>query len=191
MGALSLRREKHSFWRCPFFVTISADDIGVSWGVATDLPVVAGRAGVVPGLESTIAGAERSDLFDFLLGQLLPDDLPGFFWLQFGFDSSNLVEPLVIVLDGLQIAGHLYALVEGVVFSLQNFVTETVLESGKKQLMLDELEGIRNAFSLGFGDGGARGSDDGHGGWLVVGQTLVGRLDSVDVIVDGLLRFLI
>ena len=175
----------------PLFVTISADDIGVSWGVVTGLSVVAGRAGIVPGLESAIAGAERSNLFDFLLGQLLPDDLSGFFWLQFGLDSGDLVEPLVIILDGLQVAGHLHALVEGVLLSLQDFVTEAILESGKKQLMFNELEGVRNVFGLGFGDGGSCGSDDGHGGWLVVGRTLVGRLDPIDIIVDGLLRFLI
>ncbi len=46
--------------------------------------------------------------------------------------SGDLVEPLVVILDGLQVAGHLHALVEGILFGLQDLVTETVLESGKK-----------------------------------------------------------
>jgi len=83
-------------------------------------------------LETAIAGAERSNLFDLLLIQFLPDDLSGFFWLQFGLDSGDLVESLVIVLDSLQVAGHLHALIEGVFLGLQNLVAETVLESGKK-----------------------------------------------------------
>ena len=87
------------FLAMSLLVAVSADDVGVGRSIVTGLPVVAGRAGVVPGLESTIAGAKRSNLFDFLLGQLLPDDLLGFFWLQFGLDSGDLVEPLVIVLD--------------------------------------------------------------------------------------------
>ncbi len=126
---LHLCRVTYLYFFVPLFVTISADDIGVSWGVVTGLPVVAGRAGVVPGLEAAIAGAERSNLFDLLLSQFLPDDLPGFFWLQFGLDGSDLVEPLVVILDGLQVAGHLHALVEGVLLGLQDLVAETVLES--------------------------------------------------------------
>ena len=66
-GVVPATRETF-FLAMSLFVAISADDIGVSRGVVTGWPVVAGRAGVIPGLESTIAGAECSDLFDFLLG---------------------------------------------------------------------------------------------------------------------------
>ncbi len=110
-GVVSPAREAF-FLAVPLLVAVSADDVGVGRGV------VAGRAGVVPGLELTIAGPEGSDLFDFLLGQLFPDDLSGFFWLQFGLDGGDLVEPLVIILDGLQVAGHFHALIEGGFFSL-------------------------------------------------------------------------
>ncbi len=56
------------FLAVPFFVTVSADDVGVGRGVVTGLAVVASWAGVVPGLESAIAGPKCSDLFDLLLG---------------------------------------------------------------------------------------------------------------------------
>ena len=45
------------FLAMSLLVTVSADDVGVGRSVVTGLPVVAGRAGVVPGLELTIAGA--------------------------------------------------------------------------------------------------------------------------------------
>ncbi len=76
------------------FVTVSADNVGFGGSAVTDLTVVAGRAGVVSRWELAIAGPKCSDLLDFLLGQFFPDDLPGFFWLQFGLDGGNLVEPL-------------------------------------------------------------------------------------------------
>ncbi len=132
----------------PLFVTVPADNVGVSGGAVTGLAVVASWAGVVPGLESTIAGPKCSNLLDFWLGQFFPDDLPGFFWLQFSLDGGNLVEPLVVVLNGLQVAGHFHALIEGGFFSLQDFVTKAILEFGKKQLMLDEFEGVRDSSAL-------------------------------------------
>jgi hypothetical protein len=66
----------------------------------------------------------------------------GFFWLKLGFDSSNLVKPLMVILNGLQVASHFHALVEGGFFGLQDFVAEAILKSSEKKLMLDELEGI-------------------------------------------------
>ncbi len=93
-------------------------------------------------------------MLDLLLGQFFADELSGFFWLQFGLDGGNLVEPFVVVLNGLQVAGHFGALIEGGFFGLQNLIAEAILKSGKKQLVLDEFEGIRDAFGFGFGDGG-------------------------------------
>ncbi len=190
-GGVSYPAREAFFLAVPLLVAVPADDVGVGGGAGTGLTVVAGRAGIVPGLESAIAGPKCSDLLDFLLGQFFPDDLPGFFWLQFGFDGGDFVEPLVIVLDGLQVAGHFHALIEGGFFRLQDFVAKAILESGKKQLVLDELEGVLDAFSFGFSDGGSHGSDGGHGGWLVVGKSLVGRLDPVGVVIYRLLGFLI
>ncbi len=106
------------FLAVPLFVAVPADDVGVGGSAVMSLAIVAGRAGVIPGLELAIAGSKCSDLLNFLHGQLFPYDLPGFFWLQFGLDCGNLVEPLVIILNSLQVAGHFHALVEGGFFGL-------------------------------------------------------------------------
>jgi hypothetical protein len=186
-GGVSSPVREAFFLAVPLFVAVPADDVGVGGSAVTGLAVVAGRARIVSGMETAIAGPKCSDLLDFLLGLFLPEDLPSFFWLQFGLDGGNLIEPLVIVLNGLQVAGHFHALIEGGLFGLQDFVAKAILESGKKQLVLDEFEGVRDAFGLGFSDGGGRGSDGGHGGWVVVGQSFVGCLDPVGVVLDGLL----
>jgi hypothetical protein len=190
-GGISSPAREAFFLAVPLFVAVSADNVGVGSGVVTGLAVVASRAGVDPGLESAIAGPKCSDLFDLLLGQFFPDDLSGFFWLKFGFYGGNLVEPLVVVLDGLQVAGHFHALIESGLFSLQNFVADAIFKSGKKQLMLDKLEGVRDAFGFGLGDGGSNGSDGSHGGGLIVSQAFVGCLDPIGVVVDGILGFLV
>ncbi len=57
--------------------------------------------------------------------------------------------------------------------------------------MFDQLEGIQDAFSFGLSDRGGSGSDNSHGGWLIVGKAFVGRLDPVGVVFDRLLGFLI
>jgi hypothetical protein len=116
-------------------------------------------------------------LLDLLLGQFLTDDLTGFFWLKLGLDGGNFVKPLLIILNGLQVAGHFHALIEGVLFGLKDLVMGAILKSSKKKLVLDELEGIRGAFSFCLRAGGSSSSDSSHGGWLVVGEVFVGRLD--------------
>jgi hypothetical protein len=58
----------------------------------------------------------------------------------------------MVVLNGLQVAGHFHALIEGVLFGLQGLVMEAILKSSKKKLVLDELEGIRDAFSFGLSE---------------------------------------
>ncbi len=58
--------------------------------------------------------------------------------------------------------------------------------------MLYEFEGIRDAF--GFNVGWIRtdsGSDGSHSSRLLVCKTLVGHLDAIRVVINGLLRFLV
>jgi hypothetical protein len=141
-GASSSTREAF-FLAMPLLVAIPADDVKVAGVVAvTGLTIVAGRIAVVSRRDSAVAGLKCSNLFNFLFSQLFPDDLTGVFWLKLGFDSSDLVKPLMVVLNGLQVAGHFHALVEGGFFSLQDFVAEAILKSSEKKQMLDELEGI-------------------------------------------------
>ena len=105
------------FLAMSLFVAIPANNVGVAGvaGVAC-LAVVAGRAAVVFWWESAIARPKCGDLLDLLLGQFLTDDLMGFFWLKLGLDGGNFVKPLLIILNGLQVAGHFHALIEGVLF---------------------------------------------------------------------------
>jgi len=56
--------------------------------------------------------------------------------------------------------------------------------------VLDKLEGIQDSFSFGLSDGGSNQPDSGHGGRFVVSEVLVGHLDLVRVVVDGLFCFL-
>ncbi len=66
-GGLILFAGKTLFLAVPLFVAVPADNVGVGGSVVTGQAVVASQAGVVPGLESTIAGPKCSDLFDLLL----------------------------------------------------------------------------------------------------------------------------
>jgi hypothetical protein len=179
------------FLAMPLFVAVPVDDVGVAGFVVTGLTIVVGRTTTVLRWESAFARPKCGDLLDFLFGQLFPDDLTGFFWLKLGPDSSNLVKPLMVILNGLQVAGHFHPLIEGVFFSLQDLVTEAILKSSEEKLVLDKLEGIRDAFGFGLSHGGSNSSENSHGGWLIVGEAFVGRLDPVGVVVDGLLGFLI
>ncbi len=52
--------------------------------------------------------------------------------------------------------------------------------------MFDEFEGVSDAFSFGLVDGGASKSNSGHGGTLVIHGTLVGHLDMIGVVNNGL-----
>ncbi len=123
-GGVSSPAQEAFLLAVPLFVAVPADDVGVGGSAVMGLAVVASRAGVVPGLESAIAGPKCSNLLDFLLGQFFPDDFPGFFWQQFGLDGGNLVEPLVVILNGLQVAGHFHTLVEGGFFWLAGLCRE-------------------------------------------------------------------
>jgi hypothetical protein len=101
------------------------------------------------------------------------------------------VQLFVIVLDGFQVVNCLHAFIEGCFSGLQDLVTDAVLEASLEELMLNELEGIHNAFHFSFLDSGSCCSDSSHCGRLVVSEMLVGHLDAVGVVVDGLVRLLV
>ncbi len=181
-GVVSLMGE--TFFLSMFlFVAVPADDVGVAGAAVVGLAVVTGQAVVIFGWKSVVASLECSNLLDFLLSQILPNDVIGFFWLKLGLSSGDFVQPFVVVLDGFQVAGHLHAFIEGSFLSLQNLVADAILKPSEEELMLDEFEGVRNAFSFSF-------LDSSHGGGLVVSEVLVGHLDMVGVVIDGLVSFL-
>ncbi len=109
-------------------------------------------------------------------------------------DGVDAVEPFVIILDGFQVAGNFDALGERVLGGLEHLVTDAILQAGQEELVLDEFEGISDSFrfDLGFGSSGGDGDTHcSHGSRFFIGQALVGHLDAIRVVVNGLLQFLI
>ncbi len=92
-----------------------------------------------------------------MVSQVVPKDLSGLFVLNVGLDGGNVVEPLVVVLDGLQVASELDALGEGVLGGFEDLVVDAVLQSGQEELVLDEFEGIGDAISTDVGWGSSNG----------------------------------
>ncbi len=58
-------------------------------------------------------------------------------------------------------------------------------------VVLDVFDGVGDAFSFGLLDGGGSGSDNCHGGGLLVRESLVSHLDMVHVVIDGFIRLLV
>jgi hypothetical protein len=170
--------------------------------VALLLAVSAGRVGVPDGGvgaglivgDALLLEAQHSELAKLVIWQVFPDDFFSFFFAYLLFDGVDLVEPLLVVLDGLQVAGGLDALGEGGLLHLEHLVTKAISQSGEEKLMLDEHEGVSNSFSLNLGLGGSGGNGDTHGSQssrFFVCQALVGHLDALRVVVNGLVGFLV
>ena len=105
MGALFLLREKQSFCRCPFFLQYLQAVSGV--------PQDGVGAGLVVAIGASLLEAERSNLIKSFIIVGIPDDLFGHILAKFMFDSGEFVQPLLVVQDGLQVAGGLDAFYVG------------------------------------------------------------------------------
>ncbi len=96
----------------------------------------------------------------------------------------------MVVLDGLQITSDFDALSEGIFCCFKNLVADAVLQAGQEKLVLDEFEGVRNAFGfdLGLGSSGSYSvTNSSHHSRFFIRQTLVGHLDAICVVIDGFL----
>jgi hypothetical protein len=111
----------------PLFVAVPANDVGVPGTVGASLVVVAGQAIGSFWLKAVVVSPDGGNLLNLLVGQVLPDDLPGFLRRKFGLDSIDPVQSFVIILDHLQVAGGLGALIEGHLTGPQDLVTYAVL----------------------------------------------------------------
>ncbi len=115
-------------------------------------------------------------LVKLLVRQVFPDDLLGSLLLQLLFDRVDAVEPLMVVLDGLQVAGDLDALGECVLGSLKHLVADAILQTGQKKMVLYKFEGVVDTFSFDVSCSSSYSGPDGsHGGGLFVCETLVGH----------------
>ncbi len=139
---------------------------------------------------SVMGVTDASKLSQLVIGQIVPNNLLSSLFFQLLLDGVDVIEPFVIILDGLQVAGDLDALSESVLGSLKYLVANSILETGQEELMLYKLKSISFSFDVSRGSSNG-GSDDGHSSRLLVRETLVGHLYVVRVVVDGLLRFLI
>ena len=73
-----------------------------------------------------------------VIWQILPDDFSSFFFAYLLFDGVDLIEPFLVVLDGLQVAGDLDAFGERLLGSLEHLVADAILETGQEELVLNE-----------------------------------------------------
>ncbi len=102
------------------------------------LAVSAGRVGVPDGGvgvglivgDPFLLEAKHSELAKLVIWQVFPDDFSSFVFAYLLFDGVDLVEPLLVILDGLQVVGSLDALGEGGLFHFEYFVAETISQSG-------------------------------------------------------------
>jgi len=105
-------------------------------------------------------------------------------------DSSSFVIYLLLVLPfprvlvvhpyGLQLAGQLQALGEGVLLSHEDLVSEAVAEAGQGELTFKELGHVVDPFLLGLGQGGGGIPRGGHGGRLAVVHPFVVATNSTN-----------
>jgi hypothetical protein len=103
-----------------FLLAISAGCVGVPDG------------GVGAGLivdDTFLLEAKHSELAKLVVWQIFPDDFSSFVLAYLLLNGVDLVEPLLVVLDGLQVAGGLDALGEGGLLHFKYFVAETISQS--------------------------------------------------------------
>jgi len=192
-GCLVSLAGETKFLQMAFLLTVSADSVGVPdcGGGACLVVAVIVLAIVLEVHEGLIVGTNDSNLVQLLVGQAVPDDFSGLLGLKFGLDGGDTVEPFVVVLDGLQVAGGLDAINEGILGGFKDLIADAILQACQEELVLDKFEGVSDAFRFGFLDGLGGGSDGSHDGRLVVCEAFVGHLDAVGVVVDGLIRLFV
>ncbi len=103
-----------------FLLAISAVRIGVPDG--------GGGAGLVVD-DAFLLEVKHSELAKLVIWQIFPNDFSSFIFAYLLLDGVDLVEPLLIVLDGLQVAGGLDALGEGRLLHLKHLVTDAIFQS--------------------------------------------------------------
>ncbi len=107
-----------------FLPAVSAGSVRVSqWRWRSGLNYCSCSAIVVLGSGITI---DRK-LIKLLVRQIFPDNLLGPFFLQLCLDGGNVVEPFMVILDGLQAAGNLDAFGERIFGRLKHLVADAIL----------------------------------------------------------------
>ncbi len=170
-----------------FLLTVAAHNIGIARVVAADWGGISGRGTSQRGIEVVVARqlltTDGRNLFNFFVGQFIPENGGDLTRLHHRFDHSNFLRPFVVLLNGLDLPGELHTFLERSFAGLKNLVADWVLNSGQKQLMLKEEGHVVDAFCLGLGDGGAGEADSSHCVGLVVYEAVIGNLYSAAVVI--------
>jgi len=147
-SAVPVAREAF-FLQVPLFLAVPTDDVRVSGVAVTGLPIVGRWAiGIHLGREAVVTGLDSGNLFDLLLNEILPDDVAGFIWLKFCFNGGNPLQFLVIVLDGLQVLGHLHTLSKGVLLASRTLSQMVSLSPARKSSCLTNLKASEMPLAL-------------------------------------------
>ena len=149
-GFVSLTGET-IFLQVPLFLAISASGVGV--------PQDGVGAGLVVAVGAFLLEAERSDLAKLFIIVGIPDDFFGHILANFMLDSADFVQPLLVVQNGLQVAGGLDAFCVGGLLHLEHLIAKAVFESGEKKLVLDKQEGVSDSFGFYLGLSGSGGDE--------------------------------
>ena len=172
----------------PLFLAVAAYYVGVAGPVAADRDGVHGGAGVAAGVLATgrVVPADGGNLVDLVQADVVPGDVGGLGRGQAGLDGSDSLGSLVVVMNGLQLAGQLHAFLECVFSGFYNLVTDLIFEAGQEELVLEEESHVLDALGLNLGLGGSgreSSSDGGHGGGFVVQEAVVCNLDPTPKVV--------
>ena len=139
-GGLVSFAGKTIFLQVPLFLAVPASGVGV--------PQDGVGAGLVVAVGASLLEAERSDLIESFIIVGIPDDLFGHILAKFMFDSGEFVQPLLVVQDGLQVAGGLDAFYVGGLLHFKHLIAKAVFESGEEELVLDKKEGVSDSFGF-------------------------------------------
>ncbi len=179
----------------PLFLAVSTNDVGVAGPVAADRGGVQGGAGAAAGVlvMGRVVFTESGNLLNLVEADVVPGNVGGLRQGEAGFNGGNPLSSSVIVMNGLQLTGQLHAFLERTFSSLDNLVTDRILEAGQEELVFEKESHVFDALGLNLslsGSGGYGASNSGHGGGLVVHEAVVGNLDPAAEVVHRLVGHL-
>ena len=179
----------------PLFLTVAAYYVGVTGPIAADRGGVHGGAVAAVGVlvMGRVVFMDSGNLFNLVEADVVPGNVGSLRRGEAGLDSGDPLSSSVVVVNGLQLTGQLHAFLESILSSLDNLVTDRVLEAGQEELVFEKESHVFDALGLNLslsGSGGYGASNSGHGGGLVVHEADVGNLDPAAEVVHRLVGHL-
>jgi hypothetical protein len=102
--------------------------------IAADQGSIHGGGGVAAGVlgAGRIVPADSGDLVDFLHANDVPGDVGGLGRGQAGLDGSDLLGSPVVIVNGLQLASQLHAVLKGVLPGFYDLVADRILDASQE-----------------------------------------------------------